>query len=50
MARRFLAEVENAADITWSIVSLDAELFDENGNFVDECSSYLQGNIAPGEV
>ena len=45
-----LAEVENSGDTTWSSVSLEAELFDSNGNFVDECSGYLRGNIAPGEV
>ncbi|MEW8505373.1 MAG: FxLYD domain-containing protein [Candidatus Thiodiazotropha sp.] len=45
-----LAVVENASDTTWSSVNLEAELFDESKNFVDECSGYLRGSIAPGEV
>jgi len=45
-----LAEIENSGDATWSSVSLEAELFDSTGKFVDECSGYLRGKIAPGEI
>ncbi len=45
-----LAEIENTGDTTWSSVSVEAELFDAEGSFVDECSGYLRGRIAPGEV
>lgn len=45
-----LAEIENSGDTTWTSVSLEAELFDSDGNFVDECSGYLRGNIAPDQI
>lgn len=45
-----LAEVENAGKETWSSVSIEVELFDGQEKFVDECSSYVRGKIAPNEV
>lgn len=45
-----LAEIENSGDTTWSSVSVEVELFDSDGHFVDECTSYLRGRIAPGET
>lgn len=45
-----LAEIENNGDTTWSSVSLEVELFNSKGEFIDECSGYLQGKLAPGEV
>lgn len=45
-----LVEIENAGELAWSSVGLEVELFDENKNFVDECSGYLRGKIKPGET
>ncbi len=45
-----LAEVENTGSDTWSSVSVEVELFDEKGQFVDECSGYLRGKLEPAQV
>lgn len=50
LGTEILVEIENTGDTTWSSVRLEAELFDENDVFVDECSGYMSGKIAPGEV
>jgi hypothetical protein len=45
-----LAEVENTGETTWSSVSIEVELFDDQDRFVDECTTYLSGNMAPQRV
>ena len=41
--------LENTSDRTWSGISIEVELFDAGGQFVDECSDYLSGGLDPGE-
>ena len=45
----FLGTVENNGKDTWESISIVAELFDKDGQFVDKCSSYESGGIAPGQ-
>jgi hypothetical protein len=46
----FIGQVANAGNGTWANVEIVAELFDRDGEFLDKCSSYLDGSIAPGET
>ena len=42
-----LGKIKNDGDIKWTSVSLKVELFDQDGNFIDECSEYISGGVAP---
>ena len=44
-----LGVLENQGEDTWGSINIEVELFDKEGNFVDECSEYISGNILPGE-
>lgn len=44
-----LAQVENTGEKAWSSISVEVELFDKQGEFVDECSSYLNRKLKQGE-
>lgn len=46
----FLAEIENVGETTWSSVSIEVELFDDQNQFIDECSDYIRGNLAPQQI
>lgn len=39
---------ENSGDTTWSSVNIEVELFNDKGEFVDECTEYVRGSFAPG--
>lgn len=43
-----LGTLENKGDAAWSSVKLKAELFNEKGEFIDECSDYVSQTINPG--
>lgn len=45
-----LGTIENNGDARWSSVSIKAELFNEAGEFVDECSEYVSETSRPGEL
>lgn len=45
-----LGTVENKGDASWSSVSLKAELFNEAGEFIEECTEYVNQTSAPGSV
>lgn len=45
-----LAQIENNGDATWSHISLEVEFFDAQNRFLDECSKFLQGHLAPGQI
>jgi len=45
-----LGKVENRGDAKWSYVSVKAELFNESGDFIDECTEIVSETIAPGQV
>lgn len=42
-----LGTLENRGDVTWTSIVLEVELFDTDGQFVDECSEYLRGHYPP---
>lgn len=39
--------VENNGTDTWQSISIEVELFDSEGNFMDECSEYISSALAP---
>lgn len=43
-----LGTFENTGKTTWTRVTIEVELFDANGVFVDECSHYDTGSFPPG--
>lgn len=45
-----IAEIQNSGNVTWSGVSVEVELLDKSGKFVDQCSGYLQGKIGPSQT
>lgn len=45
-----LGEIENRGLESWSMINIKAELFDENGNFLDQCEDYISGTSSPGSV
>jgi hypothetical protein len=45
----FIGTIQNEGKDTWESVQVVAELFDKDGQFVDKCSSYESGRIAPGQ-
>ena len=46
----FIGTVQNNGKDTWENVSIVAELFDKDGQFLDKCSSYESGRVAPGQT
>ena len=42
-----LGEVSNSSDINWTSVNLKAELFDEKGSFIEECTHYINEKVSP---
>jgi len=45
-----LGSVKNIGDTKASSIQLEAELMDESGNFVYECSEYISNDLKPGDV
>ena len=45
---QILAEVHNAGEFSWNGVNLKAELFNENGEFVYDCTEFARGELEPG--
>lgn len=45
----FLGVMGNNGKDTWESVEVLVELFAKDGTFVDKCSSYMDGSIAPGQ-
>ena len=45
-----LGTLENKGDASWSSVSLKAELFNEAGEFIEECTEYVNHTSAPGST
>jgi hypothetical protein len=39
--------VKNNGEDVWSSISIEVELFDANGKFIDECSKYLSSPLSP---
>ncbi len=46
----FIGSLANNGKDTWERVELLAEMFGKDGAFVDKCSSYLDGSLAPGQT
>lgn len=44
----FLGTLTNAGEHDWDSATVQIELFDEAGNFMDESDGYIQGAITPG--
>ena len=44
----FLGTLMNLGEHSWDNATVQIELFDEEGNFMDESDGYIQGAIAPG--
>jgi len=45
-----LGEVKNSGNIEWTSVKVKAELFDQEGNFIDECTERVDQKISPDKV
>lgn len=43
-----LGRLKNDGSHTWGRVTVEAEIFDKDGKFVDEVSDYLSGTLSPG--
>lgn len=43
-----LATLVNAGSSTWSYITLEAEFFDAQGEFYDECTTELEHALKPG--
>jgi len=44
-----LGTVENRSSEAVRAVSIQVDLFDQDGKFVDQCAEYLRGTLKPGE-
>ncbi len=44
----FLGALTNSGEHDWESATVQIELFDEEGNFMDESDGYIQGSITPG--
>lgn len=44
-----LAQLKNNGESTWSSISVEVELLDKKGKFVEECSTYVRGSMKPGD-
>lgn len=42
-----LGAIENRGDKSWSSISLKAELYDSNGNFIEQCEEYVNQTSRP---
>jgi hypothetical protein len=45
----FLGVISNRGKDSWENVEVLTELFAKDGTFVDKCSSYMDGSVAPGQ-
>lgn len=45
-----LGTVENHAADPLRAASIEVDLFDKSGKFVDQCTEYLKGSLKPGEA
>ena len=44
-----LGKLENAGEDTWQMISLQADLFDKNGQFIEQCTEYVSQILRPGD-
>lgn len=44
----FLGTLTNSGEHSWDNATVQIELFDEEGKFLDESDGYIQGAITPG--
>lgn len=44
-----LGAIENTGTAKWGQITLEAELFDKNEKFVEECSGYTISGLKPGQ-
>jgi len=44
----FLGTLTNSGEHDWTDVTVQVELFDADGNFIDETDGHIQGAITPG--
>lgn len=45
-----LARVKNDGEHTWPNATVEAEFFDDKGEFVDECSDYIKNELKSGDT
>ena len=45
----FIGVVANNGTDTWDMISIEIELFDKDGKFMDECSEYISSPLSPSE-
>ena len=41
--------VTNSGNDTWDNISIEIELFDKDGKFIDECSEYISSPLPPSK-
>ena len=46
----FVGQIANEGKESWANVEIVAELFGTDGEFLDKCSSYVDGTLAPGQT
>ena len=44
-----LAKIENKGSDTWQRITIEAEIFDKDGVFVDECATSIREKLRPAE-
>lgn len=44
----FLGTLTNPGEHSWESATVQIELFDQEGNFIDESDGYIEGSITPG--
>lgn len=47
---RVIGTLENRGTGAWKMIGVEVELFDADGNFVEECSDYLNVTLRPEET
>jgi hypothetical protein len=45
-----IGALKNDGDSNWSSINLKAEIFNKNGEFIEECSEYISDNSSPGST
>jgi len=47
---KLLGNIENKGNKSWSSISLKAELYDQDGNFIEQCEEYVQQTSKPESI
>ena len=45
-----LGEIDNKGEDAWQMVNLQADLFNEKGQFIEQCTEYVSQIVRPGDT